>query len=225
MSPRQRGALISTLTVPRLTKYLKIMAGDEHQALRLYVINAQLSAAILIDLHYTEVALRNKFESTIGMKFGANWFNDAAFRKIIGVDAKTLKILDRAIKDARKHLLPGQHLLPGKVVTELTFGFWHNLTVRKWEHTLWTPCLSRSFAPNKPPARAIFNKELEELRLLRNRIAHHEPVFHLDLKTKMALNYAILKMLCPATAHILHSTSTVDRQLKALKNFLRRRKK
>jgi hypothetical protein len=64
---------------------------------------------------------------------------------------------------------------PGKVVAELSFGFWCALAGRHYHWTLWQPCLHRVFPGVRLPRPHIHGR-LENIRLLRNRIAHHERV-------------------------------------------------
>lgn len=55
--------------------------NNAQQALRLYMLNTKVSAAVMTDLHYIEVALRNKF--------GYEWFKDAGSREQLGVRSAT----------------------------------------------------------------------------------------------------------------------------------------
>ncbi|MFB3814765.1 MAG: hypothetical protein ACE14L_11710 [Terriglobales bacterium] len=68
----------------------------------------------------------------------------------------------------------GQPLAPGRVISELTFGFWVKLTGRVYEEPLWLPYLSRIFPIrlNRP----VVHERLVLLKTLRNRIAHHERI-------------------------------------------------
>jgi hypothetical protein len=75
-----------------------------------------------------------------------------------------------AIRDAG-----GSAASPGKVVAELSFGFWINMAARGYHWSLWQPCLHRAF-PVSHLARPLIHTRLEAIRTLRNRIAHHEPV-------------------------------------------------
>lgn len=214
--------MIQTLSQPRLTKYLAQTRNDEHLALRLYLLNAHLSAAMFTDLHFVEIALRNKFDGQLAAKFGATWFNDATFRGLLR--GRTLQILDDAITEASKNLAPGQQLLPGKVVSELSFGFWHNLTNKYNFHSLWIPCFGALFGSKTQAKRLDIHTKFETLRHLRNRIAHHEPIYHMDLEYRRNLMIDLATQLCPTTAMVLRSTSTVKTQLKTLKVFCRRKR-
>lgn len=214
------GFVVSTLTRSRLSKYLLATGNNPQQALRLYVLNSQVSAALMIDLHYIEVALRNKFDEELTKKFGPTWFHDQNFLAL--VDGRSRAILLKAQKDAARHH-KGCAPLPGKVIAELTFGFWLQLTDSRLEHTLWVPCLHKAFASPTPPKRAAFNQQLEKLRQLRNRIAHHEPIFHMDLLDARLRILEVCKLLCPVTAAVMSKTSYVRRTMMGLSGYRSRR--
>jgi len=215
------GQVMGTLTQPRLSKYLHVTGNNAQQALRLYILNAKVSAALMTDLHYLEVALRNKFDRELASRFGPEWFKEARFLAL--VDGRCHAILLKAQKDAAKHWHKVQPLPPGKVVAELTFGFWLQLTDRRLEHPLWVPCLHKAFAPRKAPRRAVFNQGLEKLRQLRNRVAHHEPIFQLDLQDACNRIFEVVHSLCPATALVMSRGSNVKRQVMALSKYRRLR--
>lgn len=59
------------------------------------------------------------------------------------------------------------------------FGFWRSLLSDEYNRRLWQPCLQHAF--DGPVRRTRLHAELDELRRLRNRIAHHEPIHGLDL--------------------------------------------
>lgn len=206
--------VIDTLTKPRLSKYLRAMNSQEQQALRLYVLNTKVSAAFLADLHYVEIALRNKFDLELTAGFGAHWFTAAPFLALI--DQRSQGILQKAQKDAAKHWPKTLAVPPGKVIAELSFGFWHNLTDSRLEHTLWVPYLHKAFRSRTAPKRAVFNQKLEKIRQLRNRVAHHEPIFHLNLLRVHEILSEVMEMLCPPTKLIMITTSTVRQEVLAI---------
>lgn len=213
--------VVGTLTQPRLSKYLRATRNDPRQALRLYVLNTKVSAAVMTDLHYIEVALRNKFDRELVVKFGHEWFKDTGFLAL--VDGRSQAILLKAQRDAAKHWPKGKVVPPGKVIAELTFGFWLQLTDSKLEHKLWVPCLHKAFSPRKAPKRATFNQQLEKLRQLRNRVAHHEPIFHLDLLDAQRRILQVGTLLCPTTANVMDKTSTVRREVMGLSKYCQQR--
>jgi len=69
----------------------------------------------------------------------------------------------------------------GKVIAELKFVFWQKLFTGRHDVRLWEPHIAAAFpqAPTMAAAalRHRIYTDLETLRNLRNRLAHHEPVF------------------------------------------------
>ena len=77
---------------------------------------------------------------------------------------------------------------PSGLVAGFSFGFWVSLLGpggrldpagrrANYEMTLWRPGLRRAFAHRTPLTRIHAYQPLNALRKLRNRIAHHEPIF------------------------------------------------
>lgn len=219
LSPNQIDSLFDTISYPRFTKYLKAASSQKQKAIRLYVINTKISGAFMADLHFLEIALRNKFTQQLSKTYGNDWFNNLRFTQLLNPGSQ--RILHKAIKKASRTLPPGTSLslLPGKVVSELSFGFWHMMLESKLEHKLWIPCLHKAFLPRKPPKRSDFNQNLEKLRQLRNRIAHHEPIFHQDLANLEKLIFEITHTICPETAFLMKKTSSVKRHIMGLNKF------
>jgi hypothetical protein len=82
------------------------------------------------------------------------------------------------------------------VVAELPFGFWVSLlgSGSDYETRLWRPALCRAF-PGYQGRRQPLHRELDEARRLRNRIAHHEPVYGRDLAADHARLLRILAIV------------------------------
>lgn len=64
----------------------------------------------------------------------------------------------------------------GQVVAQLTMHFWKRLFSEEYEKTLWKRALKNVF-PNKTISRAAVASQLEVIYEIRNRLAHHEPVY------------------------------------------------
>jgi hypothetical protein len=69
------------------------------------------------------------------------------------------------------------------LVAGLSFGFWTRLFARRRERTLWTPGLHLVFKRSRNVigssiTRTQASSRLDHLRTFRNRIAHHEPIYH-----------------------------------------------
>jgi hypothetical protein len=84
------------------------------------------------------------------------------------------------IFEAREELTKGGRITPGRMVAELKFAFWVGLLGPHYDATLWRKCIFRSFPSSGGRARKTVHGRFNAIRRFRNRIAHHEPVFHLQ---------------------------------------------
>jgi len=83
-----------------------------------------------------------------------------------------------AISDARTNIQSSKkEITTGRIVSELTFGFWTSLFDTKFELTLWKNL--RFSIPNcskQNRKRKIISAKLNRIRKFRNRIFHHEAI-------------------------------------------------
>jgi hypothetical protein len=116
-------------------------------------------------LHGLEVAIRNSMHDQLSAHFATpRWYTVAP------LSSYSLDKVHAAVRDAG-----GSNASPGKVVAELMFGFWTDLAAQRYHWSLWQPCLSAAF-PGVRLARPVIHRRLEDIRWLRNRVAHHEPI-------------------------------------------------
>ena len=158
----------------RLSPYLAdaTPAGDIAAALRLYSWNVELSGGFFELLGYLEIILRNAMHdelTKLATAQGAvNWFDQAAwFTAEANKDIATAKA--QLTRD-------GKPITPGRMVAALNFSFWRYLLGRHYDPTLWRFALFRAF-PNGTGRREPVYQAVERMVKLRNRIAHHEPIF------------------------------------------------
>jgi hypothetical protein len=103
--------------------------------------------------------------------------------------------IDAARRRARRG---GAVETPGRVVAELSFGFWSFLLSGRYERTLWLPCLRPAFSHHRGMRRAV-NDAVRDLHLLRNRIAHLEPVHNRPLATLHDTTLTVAGWICPVS--------------------------
>lgn len=101
---------------------------------------------------------------------------------------------------------------PGHVVAELRFAFWVGLLANDYHKSLWQNRLERAF-PDFSGLRTELHFNLDRLRKLRNRIAHHEPVHDRDLRSDSELIYFILGYIDPAVAAWVDELSRIPEVL------------
>ncbi|WP_086827699.1 hypothetical protein [Allokutzneria sp. NRRL B-24872] len=159
------------LSPARLAPYVRA-AGDE--ALELYRWNCQTSSALFELVGWFEVAWRNAVDSSVTARRRSgqiHWLFDQAFP----VQPATRAKIERAIDNVRRGGVAQP--TPGQVIAELSLGFWR-FTTNGYRNTMWAPYLKSAFphAPGRPD-RSLIDEQLLAIIRIRNRIAHHEPVF------------------------------------------------
>jgi hypothetical protein len=161
------------LSEARLRPYLDACQQDVGRAMELYEWNARLSAAWLSLLEAVEVTTRNLFNDELCSQYGNDWYDHVAHPQVI-----THKVSRDNIDRARGSLRRiKKRETTGRVVAELSFGFWVALTRNNYQH-LWRQALHRAFHGTPPPLKDV-RQPLQRLNKLRNRVGHHEPVWHL----------------------------------------------
>lgn len=186
-------ALEKTLTRERLEKYLQATAQDLDAAITLYEKNTRLSEAFYTPLQSLEICLRNCINHQLASIYGEDWFQNGR----PGLSNDSL----RMIFDAKEELKKGRGpILPGQVIAELKFAFWVGLLGPHYDATLWRKCLFRAFTNGGGKPRRIVHSRLNAIRRFRNRIAHHEPIFHKNLTQTHDEIIEAINWMCRHTA-------------------------
>ena len=117
-------ALADLITPARLSSYFDAAGGDLGRALTLYDWNTRAGASVLATSAMVEVIVRNSLDRSLQRwadrrRGGIDWLDAAPFDAQGQADVG--KARDRATRRGRD---PEIH---GKVVAELSFGFWRYL--------------------------------------------------------------------------------------------------
>ncbi|MCY1693682.1 hypothetical protein [Curtobacterium sp. SL109] len=192
-------ALGTLLTPSRLRSYVDA-TPDLRRALDLYEWNMRASAGVMELVGIVEVVARNALDRELSTWVGrrhpdSTWFDQ------VRLDAQgrsdLAKARGRATRNGRR---PEVH---GRVVAELTFGFWRYLVESRYLTTLWIPVLHAAF-PHGPDDLLTRQREvrarLQQLHFVRNRAAHHEPVHERDLGRDHHDAIELLGWIHPAAA-------------------------
>ena len=178
-----RAHMESWLSVPRYGKYLEASDGNDSIALDLYLWNIGLAQAVLKDVSFFEVALRNAYDRTMASTWNGtgHWlFDDASpVRRPILRKNKRGQVNDanRLNRNSIDHLRSGLrgYATADDVVSNLTLGFWAHMTDRSHERDLWIPSIHKAWP--KRTARSEINDRIAGINRVRNRAAHHEHLF------------------------------------------------
>jgi len=168
--------LIRAFSAERLASYHR--KGEcEIEYLSRYLWNVALCESLYPSLQCLEVTLRNSINISVSQEMNnPYWFDDAT---LIGLNE--LESVSNAKNLLTRKRKPVEH---NRIIAELNFGFWTALFDSRYEQKIWPKHLKSVF-PNMPRAlrsRHIISKRLNRIRYLRNRVFHHEPIWHwLDL--------------------------------------------
>jgi hypothetical protein len=192
----------------------------------MYEWNVALGQALMRDIAHFEVALRNAYDTAFTAKWADtdHWLlspsspvvmpiwrvkaNRSGLKRGTDVNYVNRKAVDSAVQKCG-----GVRATAGKVIAELSFGFWRSLTTASHEKSIWVPYLH--FAYPKGTSRSAVDNDLRDINVVRNRIAHHEPIFgrhHNPTQEPRQIHTTVvqlMQMFSSDAANHVSSTSTV----------------
>ena len=141
-------------------------------AIAVYLWNISLCSALYPTLQCLEITYRNALNNALQVHKGtANWLDD-----------KTLMLSQEqnSILQAKRKLGQGQPANSSWIVAELSFGFWVAIYSGPYTNTIVHATMLAVFphVPKRQRNPQNLLKRLQEARKLRNRIFHHEPIWH-----------------------------------------------
>ena len=122
-------------------------------------------------------------------------------------------VLKRSLPNPTRSFSPKKDLInaclnqrtTGKVIPELKFAFWQSIFTSRHDQRFWNPYLTDLF-PNMNTSvsiqdrRKLIYDDLEQIRRLRNRIAHHKPIFTRNLSDDYQKILFLVNYRCTTTA-------------------------
>lgn len=208
----ETSAVISALSAPRMSTYLKATGGDEGRALELYGWNARVSAALMVPAHLAEVVTRNAVDEVLTCVYGEAWPWDPTFEISLPPHQQRSYSPRADLVSKRSNLVS-----TGQVVADLNFIFWERMFTKRHDGRLWSPHIVTLFpaAPRIEPGllRNQVRTDLETIRHLRNRVAHHEPIFTRDLTADLRTIFDLIGMRSPETADLAYILEDVTQVL------------
>ena len=139
-----------------------------------YVWNIALCESLYPALQGLEVSLRNTIHDAATAAYRTEfWFDDSRAIPHLREQNAVRKAKETLAHDHKPHEA-------GRVVAELSFGFWTSLFDVRYEQILW-PHLLKAVFPSMPRhirTRKTLSKRLHRIRHLRNRVFHHESIWH-----------------------------------------------
>lgn len=203
-------AVRRALSAARLSTFERAVVSksvEDPAPLGLYTWNAVISGSLLAPLQVCEVIVRNAVSDALESIYGSEWPWNRSF--------------EGSLPHGRKNdLLEARKAAEGTdtVIPQLSFFFWQSLFTARHDERIWTPWIDVVFPnytsrlPSRIKRKNIYD-ELEQIRRLRNRIAHHEPIFMRNLSDDYRKITHVVALRCAITAHWLNSFQTFSQQL------------
>ncbi|MCE7031188.1 Abi family protein [Lysobacter sp. GX 14042] len=167
------------LSLERFRTYLGWAEQSRDRALQLYELNTDVSESLYTPLQMLEVALRNRIHSVLSVSIAPGWFR---MEGVVGQrSSNDVRVLEGKLRQDRGNITTSD------TVAALSLGFWTSLFGRQRED-LWQVHLHAIARRDdgKGLTRKAFSGPLNEVRQLRNRVAHHEPIIARDLEAEHA---------------------------------------
>ena len=224
----------------RAATYLAATTDDRERALAVYEWHAELTGVLFPVVADVEIVVRNAMHRVLSEYHDTHrpssttqlsWFDQPCWLPTTRRGWLNQRSLDDIAK-ARRRVgdRPGSVREPaGRVIAELSLGFWKYLLSSHHQHSFWSPALRHAF-PGAPRASAPVGREqvfrrVDQLHVLRNRLAHHEPVLRplkmlrqppvfIDVATIIDEAIEVVSWIDVTTATWIESRSMVEEVLK-----------
>ncbi len=160
-----------------------------------------------------EIALRNRLNSFLIWKYNAKWPSDQrVLRTLARPEGK--RLAEAIERQTRQRGSAG--VSTDAIVADLSAGFWVSLLAKSYDVPFaWRYNLPKIF-PNEPRLdRANAITMAGHLLDLRNRVAHHEPIYHLPLAERRADLDRLLAGMCQPSHLYVSGVCTVAAVLRA----------
>ncbi|TPK66330.1 hypothetical protein FJ546_06025 [Mesorhizobium sp. B2-4-19] len=230
-------AIRKALTDPRLWKYNSRSGHQFPFTMQWYLWNARLAKAFQFPLQVLEVTIRNAIVDHLRLRGApAEWaFDKETIDRLERCDAGIRELLNKSKRQLLSKALPEWQYATVKalpdtqditsygrigtndVIANMSFDFWARLLGSKFERD-WQLTL-RTVFPNADliESRRSIWSGVKRVKELRNRVAHHEPIFQLaDLQEIHAEILRLTGLRCTTTKTWLQHFSTFQSAFKQM---------
>lgn len=197
--------LEKAISKDRLKHYSKIFqTNDKKIIIQKYLLNVELSKALYFPLQTLETTLRNSIHIVLSEKLNNEfWFEDTTF-----INPKTIE--KRDILNARDKIDTSKDQTTGRIISELSFGFWSYLFGRYYEQKVWNRYVKQIF-PSIPKNMAIRKKlseRINTIKNLRNKVFHYDTIIKMENLSQ--IHREILEMIYWLNEDIYNLTIQFD---------------
>lgn len=190
-----------TISKPRLDSYRGYFRVSLSEAIGLYMWNTEVASKLGVLLSYFEIALRNNIHKTMSSFYSHGGQTSCHWYDTIAGQLKPTTRDKIAVVRAKS-----RHPSPDEIVSRVTFGFWPAILSsldRRYQHQLLAGIFPNHPLSAMPQSWAVQANRVSslayiyEINDLRNRLAHHEPLWKFTAIKDTSTNPA--RIVVPAT--------------------------
>lgn len=176
---------------------------DHKSTLARYLLNMALSEALYPALQFSEIALRNAVHRELTARCGTDAWYDSSKARLTPWQQDKVKEAKSTLRRLHKPLTPG------RIIAELSFGFWTGFFNKPHARTGIGAYLSKNAFPHAPTTEQVQSKlaqRWQSIRDLRNRVFHHERILHWrDLDQRHQAILGMIEWMSPELQQLNHS--------------------
>lgn len=175
-------------SLSRVSRYQKAANGNKKKAMAMYYANARVAQAFQPLISCFEVVLRNQLHYALAHHFNdvlwlvnqkSGFMSDPSLTHTVKKTGK-VKVNDflKSEVERSERTLIGKkrNVTAGRIIAELNFGFWNSLyETHHYALLKGVPCTIFKALPVGMGRKEI-NQMVKQIRDLRNRISHNEPL-------------------------------------------------
>lgn len=212
-NPIMTQKIITYLSPNRMDRYIK-STDDLDRAFELYELNSELGAKLWPAIHYYEVVLRNLIDKALSQAFSENWIDDNSF--LFALKKQKQDAIENTIKSCERK---NKSFTKNDVIADLSLSIWLEVASQKFLHQVWYKCIDDIF-PHRPQEQSVesFVQELEDrfkyVKTLRNRIAHHEPIYNLNIQNGIDAVAFLFKAAAPELLPVVNRHFQASQDIK-----------
>lgn len=172
--------LVNVISQKRMERYLTACKGRKRKAMNIYNSNVTLAKETYVVVNYFEIALRNAINNRLKRNLGDDWLRDSVMSGGI-FDNRRCEKMKKIIFKRYSSLLADGEYSHSKLLSSLEFGVWKYMFA-DFQFRVTGRVLLDVFL-YRPASTACltydntyFFNELHHINILRNRIAHQEPI-------------------------------------------------
>lgn len=197
--------LENAISKERLEHYSKIFNTDDKKLIiQKYMLNVEVSKSFYFLLQTLETTLRNSLHKVLSEKLNNEfWFEDRTF-----MNPKTIQNND--IDKAREKININKVQTSGRIISELSFGFWTYLFGKYYEQRIWNKYVKLIF-PNitkNMAKRNILSQRINTIKNLRNKVFHFDTI--INMKNLLDIYKELLEMIYWLNEDIYNLTIQFD---------------